>query len=156
MSQTTSCEHRGGRVQSLALKTAKLPRHAESDEDREAINVRIQNYECHRPPRANTEVDGSNHLHLRRRIYHDTPNRMRIGRQSMYACLQKAKCDEYDTMPRIEDYNRCTPLRAHTEVEKVNLRCSFVQGPISYHKFFNYFRGLHDIIVLLRITPAAR
>jgi hypothetical protein len=41
MSQTTSCEHRGGRVQPLAFKKANLPRHAESDEDREAINVRL-------------------------------------------------------------------------------------------------------------------
>ena len=44
----------------------------------------------------------------------------------MYACLQKAKCDEYDTMPRIEDYNRCTPPRAHTEVKKAHLRCSYL------------------------------
>jgi hypothetical protein len=36
----------------------------------------------------------------------------------MYACLQKAKCDEYHTIPSIEDYNRCAPPRAHTEVEK--------------------------------------
>ena len=27
---------------------------------------KIQNYECHRPPRANTEVGGSNHLHRKR------------------------------------------------------------------------------------------
>ena len=99
---------------------------------------KIQNYDCHRPPRAYTEVERSNHLHLRRRIYHDTANRMRIGRQSMYAFLQKAKCDEYDTMPKIQDHlvqtqrwrkpNRLhsirrsyqfrTPPRAHTEVEQ--------------------------------------
>jgi hypothetical protein len=51
----------------------------------------------------------------------------------MYACLQKAKCDEGPSSMLV-----------------------FVQGPIFYHKIFNYFRALHDIIVLLRITPAAR
>ena len=39
----------------------------------------------------------------------------------MYAFLQIANCDDYDKMPKIQDYKRRTPPRANRDVEKIQL-----------------------------------